>query len=293
MNFLNEFNLFSLSKRINRPLILDGAMGSLMEQKGLTSKDYSWSAKVNMYNPEVVLQIHKDYINAGADIITTNTFRTNPYALKQAGIDVFKNYVKIAMNLALEAKENLPILIAGSNPPTEDCYQTQRKATKKELELNHCYHIESLVEYGADFILNETQSHLDEIKIICEFCNKNNIPFVISLYFTEDLRLLSGEKIIEVISFIKNYNPLCISFNCITNSLLDKLTSNMEIDFNWGFYLNLWKKSESENNKRNNFYAELIRDKLSLSPSMIGACCGSNPNDIKSIKELLDERNNT
>jgi methionine synthase I (cobalamin-dependent) len=284
MNFLTEFNIFSLSKRINRPLILDGAMGSLLEQMGLTSKDYSWSAKVNLTKPEIVFQIHKDYITAGADIITSNTFRTNPYALKQVGIDSYKNYVKKALSLAIEAKENLPVLIAGSNPPAEDSYQSQRKATYKELEINHCNHIDSLMENGADFILNETQSHFDEIKIICQYCNKNKIPFIISLYFTNELKLLSGEKVFDAITFINDFAPLCISFNCITNSLFNKFLSEIEINFNWGFYLNIWKDVEY------NSYANLIKDKMKLLPCMVGGCCGSKPEDIKSIKEFLDGR---
>ncbi|MCX7611764.1 MAG: homocysteine S-methyltransferase family protein [Ignavibacterium sp.] len=297
MSFLNEFNIFKFSNKIKRPLILDGAMGSLLEQRGLTNKDGTWSAKINFSYPEEIIKIHKDYINAGADIITTNTFRTNPYALKRAGIDNYKMYVKKALELAKTSIENNPILIAGSNPPAEDCYQSSRKATPKELELNHCYHIETLFENGCNFILNETQSHLDEIKIICEFCSKNRIPFVISLYFDDNLKLLSGENVLDVISMIDNFNPLSISFNCINNQTINNLfslsTSNLNLNLNlilnlnstWGFYLNIFSE------KPFSTYAELIKDKIKLNPSFVGACCGSNPDDIRTIKEFLDARN--
>lgn len=297
MNYLNEFNLFTLSKRINRPLILDGAMGSLLEKKGLTSKDYSWSAKINFTKPDAVIKIHKDYIHAGADIITTNTFRTNPYALKQVGINDYKKYVKQAINLAKSSIDYLPIIIAGSNPPAEDCYQRTRKATNKELELNHCNHIETLFDNGCHYTLNETQSHFDEIKIICEFCSKSQIPFIISLYFDENLKILSGESLIDTIKYIQNFNPLAISFNCISNSLLNNflnlnlnewlphLNLNLNLNFSWGFYLNIFSE------KKYSTYADIIKDKLKYNPSFIGACCGSKPEDIKSIKELLDGRN--
>jgi len=292
---LNEFNLFSFSKRIDRPLILDGAMGSLLESKGLTSNDPSWSAKINLSHPDKVLKIHLDYIEAGADIITTNTFRTNPYSLNQIGVLDYKKFVKQAVNIAKDAVDKKNVLIAASNPPAEDCYQRQRKATKKELELNHCLHIETLYEYGSHFILNETQSHFDEIKIICEFCSKNRIPFVISLYFDEDLKILSGEKIQEVINFIIQYEPLSIGFNCITNSLLTLLLKNFNfnLNFNWGFYLNLFDHKKNDKNfySFNFSYSQLIKDKINLKPSFIGACCGSSPEDIKSLKEFLDGRN--
>ena len=289
----NKFNLFSFAKRINRPLILDGAMGSLLEMKGLTSNDPSWSAKINLSHPDEVLKIHLDYIEAGADIITTNTFRTNPYSLNQIGVLDYKKFVKQAVNIAKDAVDKKNVLIAASNPPAEDCYQRQRKATKKELELNHCLHIETLYEYGSHFILNETQSHYDEIKIICEFCKKNNIPFIISLYFDEELKILSGEKLDEVIKFIIQFEPLSLGFNCITNSILSALLKNFNLNFNWGFYLNLFEhKKNNKNSHPYNFsYSQLIKDKLKLKPSFVGACCGSIPEDIKSLKEYLDERN--
>lgn len=293
MSLLTEFNLFSLAKRINRPLILDGAMGSLLESKGLTENNVTWSAKINLKNPDQVLKIHISYIEAGADIITTNTFRTNPYMLNQVGISDYKIFVKQAINISKNAVDKMPILIAGSNPPAEDCYQHQRKATKKELELNHCYHIETLYENGCHFILNETQSHFDEIKIISEFCSKNKIPFIISIYLDEELKILSGEKYEQVIDYILEHKPLSIGFNCINNSILNKLVLNLNSNLNWGFYLNLYdQKSNVQKTYNSNFnYSDLIKDKLKLKPSFIGACCGSNPEDIKSLKEFLDDRN--
>lgn len=286
MNLFEEFNLFEYSKRIKRPMILDGAMGSLLEAKGLTLKDGSWSAKVNFSNPELIIKIHEDYIDSGSDIITTNTFRTNPLAMMQAGISDYKKYVKQALYLAKTAIKNKsqPILLAGSNPPAEDSYQRNRKVTQKELELNHCKHIETLYEFGSNFILNETQSHFDEIKIICNFCSNNKIPFVISLFFDESLKILSGENIEDIIKYIKEFKPLSIGFNCIPNLLINKLLNSISLDYLWGFYINIF----FDNLKGK--YSNLVLDKLKLNPSFIGGCCGTKPEDIQSLKELLDAR---
>ena len=71
-------NIFTESKLKSKPLILDGAMGSLLQQKGFRSKDSAWMTYVNSESPETIISIHKNYIEAGADIITTNTFGTNP-----------------------------------------------------------------------------------------------------------------------------------------------------------------------------------------------------------------------
>jgi homocysteine S-methyltransferase len=286
------FNPFALAKRINRPLILDGAVGSLLQQRGVVSDSVLWSAKANIDSPEIVLLIHKDYIQAGADIITTNTFRTNPYSLKEAGISSTNQYIKNAVDLAKQAKEELPILIAGSNAPAEDCYQIKRIISVKELEWNHKEHIDKLIESGCDFILNETQSHFDEIKIICSYCSQNCIPFIISFFFDEKLKLLSGESLSAAIEFVTDYNPLAIAFNCIKIPTFKKAVNELTIDTVWGFYLNCGSGNYKDKDINCSIspleYIEFVKSIQSISPSIIGACCGSNPLHIKQIKEMLD-----
>lgn len=287
-----SFNPFAIAKRINRPLILDGAMGSLLQQRGAVSDSVLWSAKANMDYPEIVLLIHKDYIKAGADIITTNTFRTNPYSIKQAEISHTNQYVKNAVDLAKQAKEDLPILIAGSNAPAEDCYQIERKISVKKLEWNHKEHIDKLMESGCDFILNETQSHFDEIKIICSYCFQNSIPYIISLFFDEKLKLLSGENLSYVIDFLMDYDPLAVSFNCITIPAFKKVNEEFTMNNIWGFYLNCglgnYNDKEISCSISSLEYVEFVKSILPKTPSIIGACCGSNPSHIQKMKEMLD-----
>lgn len=293
MNLLKDFNIFQFAKRIKRPLILDGAMGSLLENSGLTKNDTSWSAKANLRYSSKVYQIHKEYVQAGADILTTNTFRTNPIALEQSGVSNFKKYVKKAVELAFEAKGNLPILIAGSNAPAEDCYQVERTVSKKQLQYNHVAHIDTLLEAGCHLILNETQSHFDEIQITTKYCDKKNIPYLISLYFTENLTLLSGEKVSEVIKFLSDTNVLSIGFNCVTSSVIMKLSSQVELPNSWGFYLNCFAKNAQANSACSTSigdYLVTVQELIHFNPSFIGACCGSNPDFIRAIKGYLDAR---
>ena len=165
-------NLFSFAKRINRPLILDGAMGSMLQSLKVKAKGSLWMSNANIESPERVIEVHKEYIAAGADIITTNTFRTNPAALNEFSEIDQNKFVKESVALALQARKDLPILVAGSNAPAEDCYQEERTISKKELSHNHKKHIDLLMSAGCDFILNETQSHTDEIKIIAQYCNQ-------------------------------------------------------------------------------------------------------------------------
>jgi len=292
--FLNKRNInpFSLARRIGRPLILDGAMGSLLQKRTDKKDENLWMSKVCLEQPEIVLGIHKEYIDAGADIITTNTFRTNPAAAKNAGISS-EVLVKENVELAKCAVKGYPVFVAGSNAPAEDCYQKKRILTLKELEYNHYKHIDLLWENNVDFILNETQSHFDEIKLICEYCNKNVFPFVISLFSLNGSELLDESNIKDTIKFILKFNPLAISFNCISSSVFFKIISKSELSCNWGVYLNLGKGDYTDdviiNTVSPGHYQKILKSVFNRKPSFIGACCGSNPSHIKELRDLFNE----
>ena len=295
---MSNFNMdiFSEVRETKRPLILDGAMGSLLQQKGFESGGASWMTEVNEKNPEKIVEIHKEYIDAGANIITTNTFRTNPAAFDTAEAKNISKYVENAIKLATDSVRNSSIVIAGSNPPAEDCYQTERLLNNKILKLNHHNHIDLLINNGVDFILNETFSHLDEIMLVCDYCSSKNIPYIISLYLTDELRLLSGETLEDSLNLIKEHNPLAIGLNCISPEHFDKAFKKMDMKYNWGFYLNCGFDEHNVNDitcrVSPKTYGEIVKKYLEYKPSFIGTCCGSSPEHIKAIKRILDEQNN-
>lgn len=277
----------------SRPLILDGAIGSLLQQKGFKSDKYLWTSYINFEYPNVIKEIHKEYINAGCNIITTNTFRTNPYSLKSAKLNFNpEKAVELSLQIAKDAVDGTNVLIAGSNAPAEDCYQIKRTVSDHTLIENHQTHIDLLIKFGADFIINETQSHLDEIEIICKYCYENKIPYVISLLLTNELKIFSGENLSEVLEKIQQYSPGIISFNCIYQNTFQKLLNSELLNFNWGFYLNCGKGKYSDENISCGVsplnYLEFVKNSLPFDPKLIGSCCGSNPEHIKLIREYFD-----
>ncbi len=290
--------LLQIKNQFNRPLILDGAIGSLLLAEGIEEDKYLWSSLANLTEPETVRKIHIDYAKSGADIITTNTFRTNPSAVKLSGYDIdIKDFVSKSVRLATELKNEFNILVAGSNAPAEDCYQKERTISYNELEYNHKKHIELLWESGVDFVLNETQSHWDEIELIAEFCGANGLPYVISLYFLDDLTLLSGEPVSEVVEMLLPFSPMAISFNCIPPDNFEKLISTIKLKTEWGFYLNCGLSSPDEQVIScvisPDDYLTDIKRWLPYNPVFVGACCGSNPGHIQKIKEFFDETPNS
>ncbi|MFC2135972.1 homocysteine S-methyltransferase family protein [Bacteroidota bacterium] len=280
---------------LNRPLILDGAMGSLLT---LDEKNYDralWASLVNLEAPESVLEAHMRYIDAGAEIITTNTFRTNPAALERSSQQIScESFVQKSVELAIRAREDKTVVIAGSNAPAEDCYQIERNINRNKLDFNHKKHIELLWESGSDFILNETQSHLDEIEIISKFCSSNNIHFIMSFFFTPDLNLLSGEPLKDVVELVKGYSPVGIGFNCIDLNPFEKFLDEYNPDFNWGFYLNCGSGTYTDTlitcGIDADAYLEEVKKIVHRDPMFVGSCCGSTPNHILKIKEYFDEK---
>lgn len=286
--------IFFQEEKQTKPFVLDGASGTYLSQKGFLSHPYLWYSHLNIYDPESVKKMHTEYINAGAGIITTNTFRTNPEAVKKSNIGVTNfELVKRSVEIAADAIGEERIIIAGSNAPAEDCYQAERTISLLELEYNHKKHIEMLWNAGADFILNETQSHRDEIEIICKFCCDNNLPYIVSLYFNENLKILSGEELSEVIEFIRDYKPLAISFNCISPLIFQNVTSQIKIEYPSGFYLNCGLSNVADNMISSciepGTYANTISDLIRPDTLFLGSCCGSSPLHTARLKELIDE----
>jgi len=286
----NPFQKALLNKR---PLLLDGAMGSYIQQKRFETDDALWTTNINSSNPDEIIKIHQEYIASGADIITTNTFRTNPVALQSRGISDFSKYVKQAVQLAIQPIEDKQILIAGSNAPAEDCYQIERTISYNKLELNHKNHIDLLMDNDVDLILNETQSHFDEIQIICEHCDKNSIPYLINIYFNDSFKILSGEGMDFILSYLKDHSLLAVGFNCIQPYLFVKLIGSTKLPNTWGFYLNCGSGNPSDKfiecGINPEEYIEVVKKSLDYKPSFVGSCCGSNPAHTKKMREFLDE----
>jgi homocysteine S-methyltransferase len=213
--------------------------------------------------------------------------------MKLFGVNDCSQYVKEAIDLAKQSNNrDKNILIAGSNPPAEDCYQKERTLTNKELELNHKYHIDLLIDNDVDFILNETQSHLDEIKIIADYCDQKAIPYVVSLYVEGSLKILSGESVETVFSFLSDHNPLAVGINCIAPETFYSLINSISLPSPWGFYLNCGSGNPTDRQIECGVYPDqyikVVESSIKYKPSFVGSCCGSNPEHTWKIKEFLD-----
>ena len=169
-------------------ILLDGATGSELENRGI-KMDNSWCATASL-EFDILKQIHKDYINAGAKIITTNTYASNRMILEVAGVeDKFEDINLAAINAAIQAREECgrdDVLVAGSlshQIPYEDAFRSQEEKDKYINKLTPEYFQKSfdelaffLADNGCDFILLELMYRPDRIDIIFDSASKVGLP---------------------------------------------------------------------------------------------------------------------
>ena len=174
--------------RSGETILLDGATGSELENRGI-KMDNSWCATASL-EFDVLKQIHKDYINAGAKIITTNTYASNRMILEVAGVeDKFEEINLTAINAAIQAREECgrdDVLVAGSlshQIPYEDAFRSQEEKDKYIKKLTPEYFRKSfdelaffLADNGCDFILLELMYRPDRIDIIFDSASKVGLP---------------------------------------------------------------------------------------------------------------------
>ena len=169
-------------------ILLDGATGSELENRGI-KMDNSWCATASL-EFDILKQIHKDYINAGAKIITTNTYASNRMILEVAGVeDKFEDINLAAINAAIQARDECgrdDVLVAGSlshQIPYEDAFRSQKEKDKYIKKLTPEYFQKSfdelaffLADNGCDFILLELMYRPDRIDIIFDSASKVGLP---------------------------------------------------------------------------------------------------------------------
>lgn len=281
---------------LKKPLVLDGPMGTLLIERGIDPGSKLWSAFALISYPEEVKKIHKEYIEAGADIITTNTFRTNPYAVKSSGTSYSsKELVIKAVELARESvvETNRQILIAGSNAPADDCYLTKRLISKDEQIENHRLHIKYLIEAGVDFILNETFGDKEEIELVSSICKEHNFPFAVSVLINSELKTFFGQDLLETLELTYRYEPIFISLNCSRPELILKTLKILKDFSPFGVYPNLGSIESFQSGKlvrdfSQNQLKDFVTELIDNGVRVIGVCCGGNPDDIKTIRTLID-----
>ena len=284
----------------SRRLILDGATGTELNRCGVDTGLPLWSANalMNDHDANILQQIHEDYLRAGADIITTNTFRTHRRALAPSGnahraLELTRRAVDIARAAIENVKSDSPKFVAGSISTLEDCYRPDLVPSDEELHAEHSERIQHLVECGVDLILIETINTIREAMVITKLAMVTGTPVVVSFVCNREGKILSGETLTEAAGQLLPLGISAIGVNCGPTPNLAKPLAELEIvcgkDFSLIAYGNIgyvdekvgWVNTDSENPKA---YCEHA---IHWPVNIVGGCCGTTPEHIAQLKTAL------
>jgi S-methylmethionine-dependent homocysteine/selenocysteine methylase len=283
-------------------LILDGATGTELNRRGVDTGLPLWSAKalINERDAGILQNIHEDYLRAGADIISTNTFRTHHRALAPSGnadraLELTRRAVDIARAAIANVAPDKPRFVAGSISTLEDCYRPDLVPPDDELRAEHSERIHHLVECGVDFILIETINTLREALVIAKLAANTGTPAVVSFVCDRGGKILSGETLTEAAGQLRPLGIAVFGVNCGPTAYLAKPLAELHAacgkDFPLIAYGNIgyadkdvgWVNTNSEN-------VSVYCEHASHWPAkIIGGCCGTTPDHIRQLAKAGSE----
>jgi len=276
-------------------LIADGAMGSMLHDAVGTQRCFD---EVNSTEPEAVFRVHQAYIEAGAQIIETNTFGANRFKLEPLGLgEEVQRLNSRGVKIAREARESAAreVLIAGSIGPLGIGVQSRHPFAEEILDIFHEQAL-ALEERGVDFYILETFSYIEELLLAIDAIRSfSGLPIVAQLTYAEEGTTYGDVRPADAAAQLKNKNVQVIGANCTLGpqALLPILQELAAVDDlrvsgmpNAGFPKRegdriVYPKSSPE------YFALFAREAAALGVRLLGGCCGTTPAHIRAMAEAV------
>lgn len=281
-------------------LFFDGGMGTLLQERGLKTGEIpeTW----NILHPEIIKQIHKEYLLAGSNIISANTFGVNAFKCKSLEYSV-DELVSAGIRLTKEAISEVRTELSDMETPLYSALDIGSigKLLKPfgEITFDEAYNtFQEIVvagdKAGADLILIETVSDSYEIKAAVLAAKENSrLPIIVTMIFDENGKLLTGGDVASVTAMLEGLGVDAIGFNCglgpeQMKNLLPQLTEccSLPIVINPNAGLPVVVNGQTVYNVAPDAFAESVKILVELGASVVGGCCGTTPAHIKKVVEL-------
>jgi len=276
-------------------LVADGAMGSMLHEAVGAQRCFD---ELNSTEPEAVFRVHQAYIEAGAQIIETNTFGANRFKLAPLGLgDEVQRLNSRGVKIAREARESAAreVLIAGSIGPLGLGVQARHPDDKEILDVFYEQAL-ALEERGVDFYILETFSYIEEVLLAVDAIRSfSGLPIVAQLTYSEEGTTYGDIRPSDAAAQLKNKNVQVIGANCTLGPqallrILQELAAVEDISVsgmpNAGFPKRegdriVYPKSSPE------YFAQFAREAAALGVRILGGCCGTTPAHIRAMAEAV------
>jgi 5-methyltetrahydrofolate--homocysteine methyltransferase len=299
-----------LSQRI---LVLDGAMGTMLQQRNLTAEDFGGVAlegcneNLVRTRPDVVLDIHRKYFEAGSDLVETNSFGGAPIVLAEYGLAADAHFLnKRAAELARQAADEFstpakPRFVAGSIGPTTKAITVTGGVTFAELREAYYTQARALVEGGADLLLVETCQDTRNIKaaiLAIHTLSKeiaSEVPFIISVTIEAMGSMLAGQSIEAMWASLRFAKPLAFGMNCATGPefMTDHIRTLNQLS---GEFISCYPNAglPDEEGKYletpTTLAAQLEKFVDHGWLNIVGGCCGTTEKHIRAIAQMVESK---
>lgn len=279
----------------NSILIADGAMGSMLHEAVGTVRCFD---ELNTTEPEAVFRVHQAYIDAGAQIIETNTFGANRFKLAPLGLaDDVQRLNSRGVKIAREARESAAreVLIAGSIGPLGIGVQARHPEPDQILAVFHEQAL-ALEERGVDLFVLETFSYIEELLLAIDAIRSfSALPIVAQLTFSEEGTIYGDLSPLLAASLLREKNIQAIGANCtlgpqsllpILLELVNTTNGNVSGMPNAGFPKRegdriVYPKSSPA------YFAEFAREAAGIGVHILGGCCGTTPAHVRAMAEAV------
>lgn len=285
----------SFRERLGNEIILfDGGTGTYLYEKGVyINRCFD---ELNLTNPELVTEVHRDYINAGADIIETNTYGANTFKLTPHGLGgkVYEINLRGAQLAKSVAQDS--VLVAGAVGPLGVQIEPLGKLSFDEAKDVFKEQIKGLVDGGVDLIILETFALVKEmiqaIRAVREL--NTEIPIVAQVTINESGTLLSGAPLERFIEKLKDYPVDVVGINCSVGpkAMLDALENlrsltdiPISVQPNAGLPQNISGRNIYMTSPE--YMAEYAKRFIQTGAAIVGGCCGTNPTHIRAMRKAV------
>jgi S-methylmethionine-dependent homocysteine/selenocysteine methylase len=288
----------SLAERLRStaPLVLDGATGTELERRGVATTLPLWSAHALLHAPEIVERIHRDYVDAGAEALTANTFRTHRRSLARGGLGeraaaLTRDAVALARHAARDAGRRVWVL--GSAAPLEDCYRPDLVPGDAELAREHAEHADALAAAGVDAILVETMNSVREAAAAARAGLATGLPVLVSFTCGAGALLLSGERLADARDALAPLGPHALLVNCLPPRAVPAclpVLAGSGLPF--GAYANLGAPNDATGFTRSDDcspreFAAHAAAWCAAGARIVGGCCGTGPEHVRALARSL------
>jgi homocysteine S-methyltransferase len=271
------------------PLVFDGAIGTQLYERGIyINKSFDHA---NLYNANLVRTVHEEYLDAGADVLTTNTFSANRLKLKEHGLE--EDIAEInhrGVEIAREAASDTGAFVAGSIGPTGLGPVEPSDETAETMRNVFLQQVGFLADAGVDLLTLETFRHIDEIEIALEAVRQEfDGPIVAHMAFDEEHETADGTGPEAVAHTLDEWGADVVGANCMEGPsiIFDVVEEMVEAGLPVSAQPNAGYPRQMEDRlvymATPEYFGVYGRRFLKLGCAMVGGCCGTGPQHIEKI----------